>query len=119
MWAGYDNNVSIRINTTKPAGHPTPNMNSENQNSPGLPIQRRTFIRRAATIAGGTAFFGALARRSYAAGPPTLVNSIRSLSNAYHATCNQRDAAFTKSLGGHDSTFGTEENSEKRNPDTR
>ena len=94
-------------------------MNSQNQNSPGLPIQRRTFIRRAATIAGGTAIFGALAHRSYAAGQPTLVNSIRSLSNPYHATWNQGGAAFAKSVGAEYVTLVTEGNSEKGIADIR
>src|SRR5271170_5152163 len=94
-------------------------MNSNNHNSPGLPIQRRTFIRQAATIAGGTAVFGALARRSYAAGPPTLVNSIRSLSNPYHATWNQGGAAFAKSVGAEYVTLVTEGNSEKGIADIR
>src|SRR6202163_770187 len=94
-------------------------MNSNNQNSPGLPIQRRTFIRRAATIASGSAVFGALARRSYAAETPTLVNSIRSLSNPYHATWNQGGAAFAKSIGAEYVTLVTEGNSEKGIADIR
>ena len=94
-------------------------MNSNKQNASGLPIQRRTFIRQAATIAGGTAVFGAFARRSYAAGPPTLVNSIRSLSNPYHATWNQGGAAFAKSVGAEYVTLVTEGNSEKGIADIR
>jgi ribose transport system substrate-binding protein len=94
-------------------------MNSKNQNSSGSPIQRRTFIRRAATIAGGTAIFGTLAHRSYAAGQPTLVNSIRSLSNPYHATWNQGGAAFAKSVGAEYVTLVTEGNSEKGIADIR
>jgi ribose transport system substrate-binding protein len=70
-------------------------------------------------IAGGTAVFGALARRSYAAGPPTLVNSIRSLSNPYHATWNQGGAAFAKSVGAEYVTLVTEGNSEKGIADIR
>ncbi len=101
------------------SGHPFSNMNSNNPNSPGLPIQRRTFIRRAATIASGTALFGAFARRSGAAEAPTLVNSIRSLSNPYHATWNQGGAAFAKSIGAEYVTLVTEGNSEKGIADIR
>jgi ribose transport system substrate-binding protein len=94
-------------------------MNSNNQNSPGLHIPRRTFIRRAATIAGGTAVFGIFARRGSTAELPTLVNSIRSLSNPYHATWNQGGAAFAKSIGADYVTLVTEGNSEKGIADIR
>jgi len=94
-------------------------MNSNNQNSLGFPIPRRIFIRRAATIAGGTAVFGTLARRGTTAELPTLVNSIRSLSNPYHATWNQGGAAFAKSIGAEYVTLVTEGNSEKGIADIR
>ena len=95
-------------------------MNSSTKNPSGLPIQRRTFISQAATIATGTAVFGALTRRSSAAdGLPTLVNSIRSLSNPYHATWNQGGAAFAKSIGAEYVTLVTEGNSEKGIADIR
>jgi ribose transport system substrate-binding protein len=62
---------------------------------------------------------GALSRPSYAAEQPTLVNSIRSLSNPYHATWNQGGAAFAKSIGAEYVTLVTEGNSEKGIADIR
>ena len=53
------------------------------------------------------------ASRARAAGKPTLVNSIRSLSNPYHATWNKGGAAFAKSVGADYVTLVTEGNSEK------
>ena len=44
---------------------------------------------------------------------PTVVNSIRSLSNPYHATWNKGGAAFAKSVGADYVTLVTEGNSEK------
>ena len=44
---------------------------------------------------------------------PTVVNSIRSLSNPYHATWNKGGAAFAKSVGAEYVTLVTEGNSEK------
>ena len=46
-------------------------------------------------------------------GRPTVVNSIRSLSNPYHATWNKGGAAFAKSVGAEYVTLVTEGNSEK------
>ena len=40
-----------------------------------------------------------ITRRGSAADNPTVVNSIRSLSNPYHATWNKGGAAFAKSVG--------------------
>ncbi len=91
----------------------------KNQNSLGLRVQRRTFIRQSATFAAGTVVFGALTRKSYAAGSPTLVNSIRSLSNPYHASWNQGGAAFAKSVGADYVTLVTEGDSEKGIADIR
>ena len=48
-----------------------------------------------------------------AADKPTVVNSIRSLSNPYHATWNKGGAAFAKSVGAEYVTLVTEGNSEK------
>src|SRR5271155_4829004 len=76
-------------------------------------------IRRRDVLKGGAAFgLGALmpmARpaAARAAGAPTLVNSIRSLSNPYHATWNKGGAAFAKSVGADYVTLVTEGNSEK------
>ena len=52
-------------------------------------MHRRTFIRRTAAFAGATAVMSIVPRKAFAAGTPTMVNSIRSLSNPYHATWNQ------------------------------
>ncbi|MDF3154549.1 sugar ABC transporter substrate-binding protein [Mesorhizobium sp. XAP10] len=52
-------------------------------------------------------------RRSPAASLPTLVSSLRSLSNPYHATLNKGAAAFAKSVGAEYVTLVTESNSEK------
>jgi ribose transport system substrate-binding protein len=95
-------------------------MNSENHHSPDLRIPRRTFIRRAAALTGATAVLGAIPRKAFAAdSKPTLVNSIRSLSNPYHATWNQGGADFAKSVGCEYVTLVTEGNSEKGIADVR
>jgi len=52
-------------------------------------------------------------RRVSAADAPTVANSIRSLSNPYHATWNKGGAAFAKSVGAEYVTLVTEANSEK------
>ena len=54
-----------------------------------------------------------ITRRAYAADAPTVVNSIRSLSNPYHATWNKGGAAFAKAVGAEYVTLVTEGNSEK------
>jgi ribose transport system substrate-binding protein len=56
--------------------------------------------------------FGAI-RSAHAADQPTVVNSIRSLTNPYHATWNKGGAAFAKSVGADYVTLVTEGNSEK------
>src|SRR5580693_10119508 len=76
-------------------------------------MHRRTFIRRSAAFAGATAVLSMVPRRAFAADTPTLVNSIRSLSNPYHATWNKGGAAFAKSVGADYVTLVTEGNSEK------
>src|SRR5271155_1338563 len=82
-------------------------------------------IRRRDVLKGGAAFgLGALmpmARpaAARAAGAPTLVNSIRSLSNPYHATWNQGGQAFAKSVGADYVTLVTEGDSEKGIADIR
>jgi ribose transport system substrate-binding protein len=78
-----------------------------------LPLARRDFLKGAATLGVGAALpFGAV--RSLAAqDKPTLVNSIRSLTNPYHATWNKGGAAFAKSVGAEYVTLVTEGNSEK------
>src|ERR1700741_1153708 len=88
-------------------------MNSSNKDTPGVPMHRRTFIRRTAAFAGATAVMSIMPRKAKAAGTPTMVNSIRSLSNPYHATWNKGGAAFAKSVGAEYVTLVTEGNSEK------
>ena len=51
--------------------------------------------------------------RLFAADKPTVVNSIRSLTNPYHATWNKGGEAFAKSVGADYVTLVTEGNSEK------
>jgi ribose transport system substrate-binding protein len=58
-------------------------------------------------------------RRAFAAGTPTLVNSIRSLSNPYHATWNQGGQAFAKSVDAEYVCLVTEGDSEKGIADIR
>ena len=82
-------------------------------------MHRRTFIRRTAAFAGATAVMSIVPRKAFAAGTPTVVNSIRSLSNPYHATWNQGGAAFAKSVGAEYVTLVTEGNSEKGIADIR
>src|ERR1700757_915108 len=74
---------------------------------------------RRAVLGGGAAMGPAAllpigtGSRARAAGTPTLVNSIRSLSNPYHATWNKGGAAFAKSVGADYVTLVTEGHSEK------
>ena len=66
------------------------------------------------TMLGTTAVVAApWVRRVSAADTPTVVNSIRSLSNPYHATWNKGGEAFAKSVGAEYVTLVTEGNSEK------
>jgi ribose transport system substrate-binding protein len=76
-----------------------------------LPASRRRVLRGSAMAAGALA----LARpgRLLAADKPTVVNSIRSLTNPYHATWNKGGAAFAKAMGVEYVTLVTEGNSEK------
>ena len=80
---------------------------------------RRDILRGAAALAGAGALSGLGARRGYAADKPTLVNSIRSLTNPYHATWNQGGAAFAQSVGCDYVTLVTEGDSEKGIADIR
>src|SRR5215468_1210480 len=79
-------------------------------------LSRRRVIQIAAAGAIAAPF---VARRGFAAGTPTVVNSIRSLSNPYHATWNKGGAAFAKSIGADYVTLVTEGNSEKGIADIR
>src|SRR6478736_4196481 len=88
-------------------------MNPPNKDISGNSIPRRIFIRRTAALGAAGAFPAIITRRAFAADNPTVVNSIRSLSNPYHATWNKGGAAFAKSVGADYVTLVTEGNSEK------
>jgi ribose transport system substrate-binding protein len=77
------------------------------------PMRRRDFLKGAAGLSAASAFPGIMTGPAFAADNPTLVNSIRSLSNPYHATWNKGGAAFAKSVGAEYVTLVTEGNSEK------
>ncbi len=77
------------------------------------PIRRRELLRGAAAAGAASAFPALITRRAFAADTPTVVNSIRSLSNPYHAAWNKGGAAFAKSVGAEYVTLVTEGNSEK------
>src|SRR5688572_12686894 len=76
-------------------------------------VSRRSILRYTAAGAAGTLAAPAILRRAFAQDKPTVVNSIRSLSNPYHATWNNGGAAFAKSVGAEYVTLVTEGNSEK------
>jgi len=83
-------------------------------------ISRRTFVRQGLALTGAATALSFFPRRSWAADEvPTLVNSIRSLSNPYHAVWNQGGQAFAKSIGAEYVTLVTEGNSEKGIADIR
>ena len=63
------------------------------------PLQRRSFLKGAAAVGVASVFPAIITRRGFAADNPTVVNSIRSLSNPYHATWNKGGAAFAKAVG--------------------
>jgi ribose transport system substrate-binding protein len=77
------------------------------------PVQRRTLVKGAAAAGIAGAFPAIITRRGFAQGIPTLVNSIRSLSNPYHATWNKGGEAYARSIGAEYETLVTEGNSEK------
>jgi ribose transport system substrate-binding protein len=76
-------------------------------------LTRRRIIQLAGVSAVGALAAPALIRRAFAADTPTVVNSIRSLTNPYHATWNKGGAAFAKAVGAEYVTLVTEGNSEK------
>src|SRR5215831_5306092 len=77
------------------------------------PVRRRDFLKGAAALGAVSATPAIISRRGFAADSPTGVNSIRSLSNPYHATWNKGGAAFAKAVGADYVTLVTEGNSEK------
>jgi ribose transport system substrate-binding protein len=79
----------------------------------GHKVKRRDFLKGATALGAATAFPAIITRSAFAADVPTVVNSIRSLSNPYHATWNKGGAAFAKSVGAEYVTLVTEGNSEK------
>ena len=81
----------------------------------GFTIGRRRLL--AATGAGILA--SQWTRKGRAAAPPTLVTSIRSLSNPYHAVWKQGADAFAKSVGLQHTVLVSEGNSEKGISDIR
>ncbi len=76
-------------------------------------VGRRDFLKGAAAAGAVGAFPAIITRSAFAADKPTVVNSIRSLSNPYHATWNAGGAAFANSVGTDYVTLVTEGNSEK------
>jgi ribose transport system substrate-binding protein len=77
------------------------------------PALKRRDVLKVGAAAGLGALPFARVSRGFAAGGPTLVNSIRSLSNPYHATWNKGGAALAKAMGLDYVTLVTEGNSEK------
>jgi ribose transport system substrate-binding protein len=76
-------------------------------------LSRRNILKGAAAASLGAVLPLGAGRSAFAADTPTLVNSIRSLTNPYHATWNKGGAAFAKSVGAEYVTLVTEGNSEK------
>lgn len=80
---------------------------------------RRSVLKGGVGLVGLGAFAGLAGGRVFAQDKPTLVNSIRSLSNPYHASWNQGGEAFAKSVGCEYVTLVTEGDSEKGISDIR
>ena len=76
-------------------------------------LDRRRFVQSTALITGAGALASTLPRRLLAQQGITAVNSIRSLSNPYHASWNQGGEAFSSWAGTEYATLVTEGNSEK------
>jgi ribose transport system substrate-binding protein len=74
---------------------------------------RRRIVQSTMLLGTAAAVSAPWVRRVSAADAPTVANSIRSLSNPYHATWNKGGAAFAKSVGAEYVTLVTEANSEK------
>src|SRR5689334_24898402 len=78
-----------------------------------LAVPRRRILKGLAAAGATGVFPSIITRRALADGNPTVVNSIRSLTNPYHATWNKGGEAFAKSIGVPYVTLVTEGNSEK------
>ena len=76
-------------------------------------IRRRSILRGGAALGAVGAFPALRSRSVFAADTPAVVNSIRSLTNPYHAAWNAGGAAFADSVGAEYVTLVTEGNSEK------
>jgi ribose transport system substrate-binding protein len=77
-----------------------------------LIVGRRELLKGAVAL-GALAVLPDTLRPAFAQDKPVLVNSIRSLTNPYHATWNKGGEAFAKSVGAEYVTLVTEGNSEK------
>lgn len=80
---------------------------------------RRRFLIASALGVGYAVMPGGLMRNAFAATDYSLASSIRSLSNAFHATWNQGAEAYSKTVGLPYVTLVTEGNSEKGIADIR
>jgi ribose transport system substrate-binding protein len=87
-------------------------------NSSGVGARRRSVLLTGAGLAAAAVAMPWV-RRVSAADVPTVVNSIRSLTNPYHATWNKGGEAFAKAMGAPYTTLVTEGNSEKCVADVR
>ena len=76
-------------------------------------LRRRTFLKGASAVGLAMAAPAIITRRGHAQDVPTVVNSIRSLANPYHATWEKGGEAFANSVGAEVVTLVTEGNSEK------
>ena len=76
-------------------------------------ISRRDFIKHSSALAGVGLISSYGSSSVFSANKVTLVNSIRSLSNPYHATWNLGGRIFAESVGANYVTLITEGNSEK------
>src|ERR1700723_1116982 len=114
-----DNRGASSATFTRPSLAVSIDLREEKMSDPQLPfdsrlsVPRRRFLKGAAAVGVIGAFPAIITQRARAAGNPTVVNSIRSLSNPYHATWNKGGAAFAKSAGVDYVTLVTEGNSEK------
>ena len=86
-------------------------MTNGRNNSIGPGATRRALLKGA--VAGASALAVGTPLRLRAADKITVVNSIRSLTNPYHATWNKGGAAFAKSVDADYAILVTEGNSEK------